>query len=213
MRKLSITLAMVVAAAPLAGGITAPSSAAEPWRTVDRADVTGDGRADKILLRTVDDSHCQVRVVGAGGRVITKTLRTDFVTCDWHGAAALDARKGAELSVLTAAGAHAQFHTVLAVRRGQLQEERMPGASDGRWTVDGAALSSAGVRRLSNGHLVSRLAFSDDGDSWKGKRTELAFSLTKNRWVVVKRSSYTTDQAGAHKASGWHVRGLPRWAN
>lgn len=213
MNKRTATLALVAASLPLAGLLATPSyAAAEPWRQVDRADVTGDGRADKILMRTVDDTHCQVRVVGAGGRVITKTLRSDFA-CDWHGAAALDGRKGAELSVLTAAGAHAQFHTILAVRRGQLQEERMPGAADGRWVVDGAALSSAGVQRLSNGHLVSRIAFSDDGDSWKGKRTELAFSLTKNRWVVVKRSSYTTDQAGANKASGWHVRGLPRWAN
>lgn len=212
MHKRTATLALLAAGLPLAGLLTAPTYAAEPSRQVDRADVTGDGRADRILLRVVDDSHCQVRVVGAGGRVITKTLRSDF-RCDWHGAAAFDARKGAELSVLTAEGAHAQFHTVLAVRRGQLQEERMPGASDGRWTVDGAALSSAGVRRLSNGHVVTRMAFSDDGDTWKGKRTELAFSLKKNRWVVVKRSSYTTNSAGAGKASGWHVPGLPRWAN
>ncbi|WP_109507624.1 hypothetical protein [Nocardioides speluncae] len=210
MRKLTTTLALLVAAAPLAGAV--PSYAAEPWHTVARADVTGDGRADKILLRRVDDSRCQVRVVGAGGHVMTKTLTNDFVSCTWHGAAPLDSRPGSELSVLTTTGAHTQFHSVLTVRGGKLLGQRMPAASDGLWVVDGAALSTAGVQKLRNGHLMSRVAFSDDGDTWHGKRTELAYSKAKNRWVVVKRSSYTTDSAGAHKTAGWHVPGLPRWA-
>lgn len=209
MRKLTTALALLVAATPLAGVV--PSYAAEPWRTVGRADVTGDGRADKILLRIVDDSRCQVRVVGAGRRVMTKTLASDF-TCIWHGAAPLDNRRGAEISVLTARGAHTQFHTLLTVRSGKLIGQRMPGASDGLWVVDGAALSTAGLQRLRNGHVLSRVAFSDDGDTWQGKRTELEYAKAKNRWIVVKRSSYTTNSAGAHKTAGWHVRGLPRWA-
>lgn len=210
-KKPVAALGLLLACLPLAG--PAPASYAEPVRTVSRADVTGDGRADRVTLRKVDGRTCRIGVTTAEGRRLGKTITNDGNPCGWHGAAAFDTRPGAELSVLTLRGAHSQFHTILTVRQGRLVTERMPGRADGRWFVDGAATVSSGLRRLANGHIVERVAFLDDQrGTWPGRRTEFAYSKVKVKWVVVKRSTYTTDAEGAGKTSGWHVKGLPRWA-
>lgn len=152
-------------------------------------------------------------MVTASGRRLAKTITSDFNPCAWHGAATFDPRRGAELSVLTMLGAHTQYHTILTVRGGKLVTQRMPGARDGRWVVDGTVMFSLGLSRLSNGHVVERDASADEDGTWRGRRTEFAYSKARERWVTVGRSSYTTNADAAGKASGWHVRGLSRWAN
>jgi hypothetical protein len=82
-------------------------------RVVARVDVDGDGRTDVVRLRKVEDQHAVLTVSTARGATLSRHLRTTWIDPMWHGAARIDGRPGAELVLITDAGAHTLFHTVL----------------------------------------------------------------------------------------------------
>lgn len=207
---------VAVSAAPASGQAPAPvAPSAAPtsqWRTVDRAsDIDGDGRADVVRLRRRSDQVCRIRVRTATGHRDTRSVRTDLNPCRWHGAARFDRRRGEEVSVVTALGAHAAFHTVLTWRAGHLRVERPPAGA--HWTVDAAAMSSTGIRRRHNARGALRVvvvSVSDRGRRWAGHRRVLAFR--HGAWRQLSDHRIRVRPRTARRVAGWHVRGLPRWA-
>ena len=125
-------------------------------RQVASVDVDGDGTADDVALvgETPAEGTAEVRVLTAPG-LLTATVRYDNVGNEsiWKGAADVDGVPGAELVLLTTAGAHTLFEVVLTVRDGKLVVLPWPDPDDGSgdgaapssWIVDGAVNSGIGI--------------------------------------------------------------------
>ncbi|WP_067437267.1 hypothetical protein [Nocardioides jensenii] len=228
MKKTLIALAVAATAAVLiqSPATSAPATAsgaptkvataaqtAAPWQLVSTAsDVDGNGQVDYISLRKVSATICAVKVATDSGRVATKSLYSSMGNpCVWHGSAPLDPVSGAEISVVTGWGAHTAWHSVLTWRAGRIVLERAP--SRARWTVDGTAMLSEGLRRTRNAsgqiRLVHTAVFRGNRGRWDGQAETYAYR--SGTWVVSARKHVrlTTTQAG--RVWGWHVRGLPRW--
>ena len=195
---------------------SAPAVQAAPGgEVVARIDVDGDGRRDVVRFRAVDDNRAVVTVATARGTTLRKKLRTLYIEPSWHGAARIDGRRGAELVVLTDAGAHTLFHTVLTVRGGRLVKENAPGR--GRtWVTDGAVFVYIGWKRYvrdGRSFVVRRYVTKDfDSDKWSGRAVTYRWRKGHSDWQKVSAGSLHphTDRRAA-RFGGWDVRGLPRW--
>jgi hypothetical protein len=141
-------------------------------RVVARVDVDGDGRTDVVRLRKVEDQHAVLTVSTARGATLSRHLRTTWIDPMWHGAARIDGRPGAELVLITDAGAHTLFHTVLTFADGRLvrQQRKGPGRT---WVTDGAAFVNIGWKRYrKDGRaFVAKRWVTEDYESpgWSGK--------------------------------------------
>lgn len=203
--------ASLVAAVPWAD---AAQQTGSEWRTVlTTKDIDGDGRDDVVRLRRTGDTRCAVRVRTATGEVATRVITRDPNPCDWHGAAPVDAVRGADISVVTSQGAHTAFHTLLTWRDGGLVVLPSPdGARD--WVVDGAASSAVGVgRRVTAGGprvILFRAFLDDSGSTFSG--TSARYAYRHGAWVELGERQVTVSQRRAFRQSGWHVGGLPEWA-
>ena len=203
-----------VLAATLSGAAAwaGPAQAADAeWRTVSTTrDVDGDGRADVVRLRSLGNARCALLVRTATGERDVVVTRSEFNPCVWKGAGSVDRRPGAELNVVTLAGAHTSWSTLLTWRDASLTRERYPSA-DGRWMTDGAVNSVAGWKRVQTPRglrMVGASVFSEDGRHFQGTREWLA--LRHGSWTRLARVHVTMGRSGAGQTWGWHVPGFSR---
>jgi hypothetical protein len=218
MRTKVATLALALSG--LAGGMAGsgvgvpPASgttSSDPVVATNR-DVDGDGRADTIMLRQLDDFRCRVSVLTATGVQATRVLTNEGSTrCTWHGAGAFDRRRGAELSVLTEVGAHSAWHSLLTWRDDRLVLEPPPGQKT--WEVDASVMFDVGITRTvvdGRVRVILRDVARDNDDVFRGTRRVLAYR--DGHWVEVRRGKIAVSESTAQALAGWHVRGLTRWA-
>jgi hypothetical protein len=182
-------------------------------RVVARVDVDGDGRTDVVRLRAIGDTHSVMTVATARGTILRKHLRTTWIVPMWHGAARIDGRRGAELVVITDAGAHTLFHTVLTVRDGRLVKQKAPGRGS-TWITDGAAFVNIGWKRYvrqDHAFVVKRSVVKDsETDQWNGRAVKYRWG--RGEWHRVSaRSLHPRTDRKAARFGGWVVRGLPRY--
>jgi len=210
-------LALAAVASPGAAATSVCGGVARCHEVV-RVDVNGDGVRDRVALarRGADGAgsgSVTVRVQVGPGRVLSTTRPTFFWSGGlWQGAATLDGRRGRELVVGHARGAHAEFFWVLTWRHGGLALLRAPGGQ-ADWGVDGAANDVLGWQRLTDAppgqvrHLVGERQ--PDG---RMRGTVTTYQWTSGRWVRQARSvvdPLSRDRAG--RWVGWHVTGLARY--
>lgn len=212
--SLLVTLAVGASLLCVAPGAAAgAASAAAP--VVARVDVDGDRRVDIVRFRTPAADLAVVTVRTARGRTLTKRVRTSgSINPQWHGAAPLDGRRGADLVVLAEAGAHTLFHTVLTVRRGRLVVAEAPGRWGPDWVTDGAYSVAIGWRRyVKDGRafvLSQAVQRQAQPERWTGRSVK--FVWRKDRWNrVSSRPLRPRTDAAAYRFGGWHVKGLPRY--
>jgi hypothetical protein len=214
-RKLLTGLLVAVVAPTLA----APAAvAASSGQVVSHKDVDGDGQRDVVSLDKLGPHRCAVRVTTASAHSARRVLTSESNPCAWHGAAQVDSRPGAELSVVTLFGASSAWHSILTWRRGRLLVERIPENPTyrGLWAVDAAALSSAGWKRTvvhGEARMIQRAATADPQHphhKWSGIRRVFAFR--HGRWVKVSQHHERWTGQEARAFGGWHVPGLPRWS-
>ena len=194
-----------------AGSVSAQAVATH--RVVARVDVDGDGRTDVVRLRRVEDQHAVLTVSTARGATLSRHLRTTWIDPMWHGAARIDGRPGAELVLITDAGAHTLFHTVLTFRDGRLVRQHAPGR--GRtWVTDGAAFVNIGWKRYrKDGRaFVAKRWVTEDYESpgWSGKSVTYRWGRGEWHRVATRSLRPRTDRKAA-RFGGWVVRGLPRY--
>jgi len=212
-RRAAFSIAISFLATSGWAGSAPAAQAVTDSRVVARIDVDGDGRVDVVRMRAVDDTHAVVTVETARGATLKKHLRTIWIEPWWHGAARMDGRRGAELVVITDAGAHTLFHTVLTVRDGRLVKQNAPGR--GRtWVTDGAAFVNIGWKRyVKNGRaFVVKRSVTEDFESnrWSGRAVKYRWG--RGDWHRVSaRSLHPRSDAQAARFGGWVVRGLPRY--
>ncbi|MFP5283842.1 MAG: hypothetical protein ACLGIF_10380 [Actinomycetes bacterium] len=202
-------------------------------KVVDQTDVDGDGRTDAVgivpqgLDQVDEPGSVTVRVRTATDRLLTSTSRGVW----WYGkpaevysgSAAIDDRRGAELVLGQAMGAHTLLYRVLAYRDGNLTTLQSPKAPKrtgqsrdiDTWTVDGSFSFQVGIKRsTSRGRVyvtVTSAERSTSGSSHSG--WAVRYRRTSDGWkeVSTKRVWYGTDEE-ASKVGGWHVKGLPRFS-
>lgn len=196
------------------GLTTAPAQAARDGKVVARKDIDGDGRKDTVRFRRLRPDGIEVTVQTANGRTVHKRVPTPgFIQERWHGATRIDGRRGAEIVVLTDAGAHSLFFTVLTWRGGKLAVERAPGHGDSTWYTDGAVWISAGYKRLVRHNrvsIVSRLVTrSLPHGAWKGRA--VTYRWQHGRWHRRNARTIRPGTRAAYEMGGWHVKGLPHW--
>lgn len=176
-----------------------------------RTDVDGDGRRDVVRFRVVAFDHAVVTVATGRGAALTQHVRTDWITPQWHGAARMDGRRGAELVVITNAGAHTLFHTVLTARHNDLARLNAPGR--GRtWVTDGAAFVNIGWKRyvVQERVFMAKRAVTKDGDRWSGRSVKYRWKRGEWRRVATSTLHPRSDRV-ASRFGGWRVRGLQRY--
>lgn len=192
---------------------SATAAAASKWKLVDTSsDVDGDGTIDGVWLRKKSDKVCQVKVTMGGNRAVKRALRDSMSNpCEYGGSALFDTRKGAEIKVMTAMGAHTPWDHVLTYRNGKLVVQRAPDKT--RWTIDATAMYSEGYKRIVNRdgqvRLVHDFVNLKRKNVWKGTRTVLAFQGGK--WVQTRKVRITRTNKQAARLAGWHVSGFKRW--
>ncbi|MDO9378082.1 MAG: hypothetical protein Q7T56_04460 [Nocardioidaceae bacterium] len=201
---------VLAASVPLAGLAATPASAA-PGGVVVRRDVDGDGRKDTVSVKTGTGS-ATVTVDRARGRTLTKRLRTEGVPASavWHGSAAIDGRRGAELVLVTTAGAHTLFNTVLTIQAGELRVSRTPGGAS-TWVTDGAYTVNVGWRRYTRDgqvFMTKRVVLREISETWSGRA--VTWRWTSGGWVRSGRAKALrpTDDRVAYRYGGWRVAGL-----
>ena len=198
-----------------------PTAAARPdvpaaARLVARRDVDGDGDRDRIFYRAITRTKVRVSVRLSPRRVVRKTLRThSWPRGHFHGAARLDGRRGVELVIGTALGAHTPWFTVLTYRNGRLVKQKPPyrGLPDD-WPVDAYANGYVGWFRKVRGGSV-RLAYkyvTRVGATPRFTGRAIRYTWRHGRWerTGARRLSFPNARR-ASRIGGWHVKGLPRW--
>ena len=186
-------------------------------RTVDHADVDGDGRTDEVgWASRPARGMAIIRVRTDDDELLTKRLDVSlwFDNGAWGGAAPVDGRRGAELLIGTQMGAHTPGYTMLTYRLGRLVKAPSPSALGPRWYVDAAYSVDLGWwRHVDAGQvrLVEKEALRDGARrSFSGTHTTYAWRA--GHWVkqrVVERHYDNPHQAA--RISGWHVNGLDRY--
>lgn len=213
------------AAGPAAPAKTACSGVSH-CTVVDRADVDGDGTADSIgvVAKKVDrGGSVQVRVRTSSHGLLTKTTHD----VEWFGgepvflgATALDGKRGAEVVVGQAMGAHFQHFRVLTFRSGGLVWLASPKApakthsidtDTSVWAIDGSYSFNTGIARTSTSKgvfvTVTALERKESGHGHTGWKSTYRWSSTG--WVLQSSTSVERSSKAAYATAGWHVKGLP----
>ncbi|MFY0405878.1 hypothetical protein [Solicola sp. PLA-1-18] len=203
------TVALAVAV-PLTGLAAVPASAAPAGTVVTRRDVDGDKRKDAVHFSS-DGSVLTISVDRARGRTLSKRLRTSGVDGGiWHGAAAIDGRRGAELVVVVKAGAHTLYNTVLTIRGGRLVTARTP-AGAARWVTDSANSANIGWRRFKDDgrtYVTKRSVGRDEDGAWVGRAVTYRWTSDGWRKSGKARTLRPTSDRVAYRLGGWRVAGL-----
>lgn len=202
-----------------AGSGGAQAAPAGPDRTVARTDVDGDGRADAVYYRVRDAESARVVVRTGDGDRLTHRLSTELwpPRGQWHGAAALDGAPGAELVVGTVMGAHTPMFTVLTYRSGGLTVMDNPAGVYGReWPIDAFYNGYLGwTRTVRDGQVrlaLRSLIRTGSSRTFTGEKQTFRWTAMGWRQTGTSRLTVTGDESAA-RVGGWHVDGLPRWAD
>lgn len=209
----------IAATAALAGGMAGAATPAHAapagicsgikhCTVAKSVDVTGDGVKDTVAvvpkkIKNGNPSRVQVRVRTGTGSLLTYTdkgLRWVGTKHLFRGAARLDGRRGAELVIGHAEGAHTVFYRVLTYRHHKLvmlRKPRLPKAAmDGYrddtslWVTDGSASSFEGIFRTRH-HGKARVRLTTGVLDWNKNKFDT--------WVVTYRWNH-----GWHKISSDH---------
>jgi hypothetical protein len=210
-----------MAAAPPAASAAGPGvcQGVVGCRVVAHVDVNGDGTKDAVGVARrgtngKPGSAVIVRVrTGARSVVAVRRPLDYWFGSPWHGAAALDGRKGAELVVGHVTGAHTQFLWVLTWRRGRLVTLPAPDSAPD-WVIDGAANVALGWQRRPTDPVgtVRRLEAHRNGSGTTFTGTVSTYRWSAGAWrLLERRTSATVPQRSAFQWGGFHVPGLPRY--
>lgn len=209
--------ATAVAAAPAQAVAAAPA----PAKVVSRADVDGDGRADRTtIVRTTahGDEAWRLTTRTAKGRTSSVVVEAPWLygSPAWYGASRLDGQKGSELVVRSGFGAHTSFFRVFTWRAGKLVAQTDPSTGELDWVTDGALSVSQGYRVTTSGGRRVLVAsqylrdFSTDPDVMSG--TVQRFAWRRGAWRPLGTHTATVRDTAPQVAAayGWNAPGLPR---
>lgn len=185
-------------------------------RTVARIDVDGDREPDAVYYRARSADVGRVIVQTDAGERLTRRLSTKlWPRGEWHGAAPLDGKPGAELFVGTQRGAHTSMLTVLTYRAGELRVMDNPAGIYGdEWPVDAFYNGYLGwTRTVRDGEVRLTLkSVLRKGTSRVFTGEEQRFRWTRTGWEQTGTAPLSiTGAKRAGRVGGWHVDGLPRW--
>jgi hypothetical protein len=198
-------------------------------KMVVQRDVDGDGRRDQvgIVERHVQDSgSVTVRVRTAKGKHLQITNHdVIWFGKTWLGSAAIDGRRGAELVVGQAAGAHAMQFRVITSRRGKLVWLRAPKPFAGQatriprknWLIDSSYSFNTGIyRSVSHGKVTLRVKSAtryrnDDRRHPHYHVTTSTYTWRSGHWDKQSLRKVSRSDKTAARIGGWHVEGLPRF--
>lgn len=220
---LAISAVTVVGTAPVGaddGSRAGVCAGVKRCHRVARIDVNGDRRADRVGWVQISRKRVRIRVRITGGRVVSRrvNVRLWWGGGVWGGGAWIDGRRGAELLVGSAMGAHTPFYTMLTYRRGDLVVEKSPatGAYGGdRWAIDASLVASAGWKRHAGRRgrvtMTQRTATRNgDGPRYSGRNVRYAWR--HGDWKRVNRTPRTYKNGRrAHRIAGWQVGHLERF--
>lgn len=183
------------------------------WSLFDTSsDVNGDGAIDGVWLRKKSDTVCQVKVTMGTKHSPVRNLRSPRGNpCAYGGSALFDTKKGAEVNVVTALGAHTRWSTILTFGDGRLVVQKAPGRS--RWAIDSTSMFSEGYKRVHNPQgqvrMVHDFSVREHGNNWRGTRKVLAFR--GGEWVQVRKTEPVRTTSQAKALAGWNLPGFKRW--
>lgn len=198
----------------VAGAQGAPDSTDEgSFTTVSRADIDGDGNADRVELSVGDTkadgtADAELRVTLATGEVTSTTTEIDASIEDpYLGSADVTGATGYEMVLITDQGAHTTWHRVITFQAGSLPTVKDPNGA-WRWMTDSSATSAAGYQRAvddyGNVTMSAVNSVSDDGGR-SFERTRSTSVWEDGGWSVPKRVTDTVGSERAHQIDGWKV--------
>ncbi|MDO5629840.1 MAG: hypothetical protein Q4G43_16120 [Mobilicoccus sp.] len=211
----------VTATGLLAGLVAAPlpaTASAPPVRTVtERADIDGDGRADRVQLTiervAAGGTTLRLTTRTAAGRTATTRIATEVsepgidARAYWVGTAPLDGVPGEEVVLDLAGGiGDGHRHMVYTLRGGAWQRQLAPGARSFNtpWVISQhPAFGIAGYEFSTTGQtrrvVATRLTPNADGTTFSGYRTMYRWGT--HGWM----SSGTTwiRDGMQHRVEGW----------
>lgn len=206
------------ASAPAAASTRTATAAA---RLVSRADVDGDGRADRTTIaRTTahGDPAWRLTTRTARGRSSSVVVETPWLFGEpaWYGAAALDGAPGAELVVRSGFGAHTAMFRMFSWRGGRLVAQADPSTGDAEWSTDGALSVSKGYRFTTRRGVTTLTAsiyerdFSRNPNVMDG--TVRTYTWRSGAWRATSVRTGRVLDSSPHVANayGWNAAGLPR---
>lgn len=223
---------LTIAGTTLAGPATQASSTTSPevragvcagvkhCHRVVTIDVDGDRKADRVGWHQLSKRRVQIRVRMATGKLLERKVSVRHWPGKgaWGGAARVDGRRGAELLIGSAMGAHTPQYTMLTYRKGRLTVEKSPRRSDGaggRWAVDSALMVNLGWHRHVGRSGRIAMTYKEawrNGKSNSFKGRNIQYTWTNGHWKRTNtfRRWYKTERA-ARKIGGWHVGRLKRF--
>ncbi|CAA9407757.1 MAG: hypothetical protein AVDCRST_MAG75-2545 [uncultured Propionibacteriaceae bacterium] len=197
---------------------------------VATVDVDGDDQPDQVGIvsnKPAAGGTITVQVQTATGQTMqtTSTNVRWFAKSPWFGAAPVDGEAGVELVIGDQMGAHFQQFRVITYRDGKLVTLKAPAAGEykstntdptDRWGVDGSYSFNMGIFRKESaeGEVTVTMKTAFRSDSGKGHTGQTrVYRWYSGEWVTVstKNVRYTSDK-DAFALSGWHVKGLRRYA-
>lgn len=223
---------LIVSSAPaaVAGPSTSVCAEVSGCKKVLTRDVDGDGRGDQvgIVERNITSGNGSVTVLVRtyrGKRLQITNHGVSWFGRAWHGAAAIDGHRGAELVVGQFVGAHMMQFRVITVRKGKLVWLWAPkppkggstGVSRKNWLIDSSYSFDAGVYRSVKRGVVtlqvkSASRYTSDVSSNPRYHVTIArYTWRSGKWQKKSYSTVTRRAATAAAVGGWHVKGLPRF--
>lgn len=207
-----LSAALVLAGAGGAQARAGSTETASTTKVVTRADIDGDGRADRTTLTTSGtrgDGTAVLRVTTAAGQSMSTSTDIGMVDLDdvYYGAARIDGEAGYEIVLQSDMGAHTGWFRVVTYRDGRLTTLVDPDGS-WRWTVDQAVWVGKGYRRGTTASgavkLTSYVALAERGSTSFELRTK-AVQWSNGRWARLGLTRKRVNAATAYRNADWYV--------